>query len=253
MESCGRDDDDDDDDDLYALSRQSEARTSARARVCRHVALALPRLGAFPRERAPHPSSLRGRRRRFRLSTRRHVRGLAAVPPPHERAMPVAIAGRRRRRAREPPGPRARAAHAHGGALRPRQLARAFHRARARRRPRLRLDRRGRLLRHRSHRSEARRGLAPETPPPRRERHRARVRRMVRARARREPRSHDDTTATSTFHTSSHPLLFEHAGTLTRSAAARTTRRPSCSTWSTRRAARQRCTARGCSSTATAR
>ena len=228
MESCGRDDDDDDDDDdLYALSRQSVARTSARARACPHVALALPQLGAFPR--APRASPLRGRRR-FRLTTRRHVRGLAAVPPPHERAMSVAIAGRRRRRAREPPGPRARAAHAHGGALRPRQLARAFLRARARRRPRLRLDRRGRLLRHRPHRSEARRGLAPETPPPRRERHRARVRRVVRARARREPRSHDDTSATSTLHTSSHPLVSEHAGTLTRSAAARTTRRPSCST-----------------------
>jgi hypothetical protein len=246
VESCGRDDDDDDD-DLYALSRQSVARTSARARVCRHVALALPRLGAFPR-----PSPLRASGGRFRLPTRRHVRGIAAVSPPHERAMSVAIAGRRRRRAREPPGPRARAAHAHGGALRPRQLARAFHRARARRRP-LRLDRRGRLLRHRPHRSEARRGLAPETPPWRRERHRARVRRMVRARERREPRSHDDTSTTSTVHTSSHPLLFEHAGTLTRSAAARTTRRPSCSTWSTRRVARQRCTARGCSSTATAR
>lgn len=57
----------------------------------------------------------------------------------------------------------------------------------------------------------------------------------------------------TTFFTFSLPILFERAGTLTRSAAARTTKPPSFSTWSTRRLARRRCTARGCSSIATVR
>ena len=202
MESCGRDDDDDDDDDdLYALSRQSVARTSARARVrarmsrspSRSWARSLALLALLPARLPP----LRD------WTTRRHVRGLVAVVPlPHERAMSVAIAGRRRRRARDPLVralvQRTRMAAPFGPGSWPERFsvpepgddpvfgwtdAVVFSAT-------VRID---------PNRAE----LAPETPPPRRERHRARVRRVVRAlSAPRIPlsRRHERATHPNLFH-----------------------------------------------------
>ena len=76
-------DDDDEEDNLYAVSHQSEARTSARARVRRYVlSVVLSRLGAFHRAPgAPGASPVLGCCR-ARLYTRRHVQGLVAVPLP---------------------------------------------------------------------------------------------------------------------------------------------------------------------------